>query len=214
MLRFLCAAICAAFLSLAGCSSGDQGGLVVPPPRHEAGAELIEQLRGGGYALVARHANSPAGQEDASGLSEGCNLAPGRGLDAVGREQAATMNKFLTDEGIPVLKAYTSDLCRAWDTASLAIGAAVFPHPAQKTTDADVIAKFKKDIEVELAANPGQNILLTSHSNVAPLYGARARADEEELPSGVLYAVSPATWETVTRIDLRDEYGPGSVSPQ
>ena len=201
MLRILCAAIAAAFLCVS-CSNEAE-------PSPEAAA--LEQLRAGGFVLVLRHANSPSGQEDAQGRTEGCQLADGRGLDAEGLKQAEAVAGFIAAERIPVTAVYTSDLCRSWDTATIGFGAAT-PHPAQKTTDADLIAAFKKEVEAELAETSGGNIALVSHSNVAPLYGAEALATEEELPSGVVYMVDPSDWGTRTRIDLREGYNSQSVT--
>ena len=146
-------------------------------------------------------------------MTEGCNLQTGRGLDAEGFFQARQIGEWLKREAVPVLKAYTSDMCRSWDTARLSAGGApVIPHGAQKTTDSAVIAAFKKEIEAELKANPGQNIMLVSHSNIAPFYGAKADADEEEVPSGAIYAVKPPKWRNAIRIDLIVDVGPQTVT--
>jgi len=76
----------------------------------------------------------------------------------------------------------------------------VEPSDAQMTTEPAVIAAFKKEIEGELDGAPGGNILLVSHSNIAPLYGAYADEGEEEVPSGFLYIVSPEDWTAKGRI--------------
>ncbi len=181
---------------------------------HEnADTDIFAALQTGGYALVMRHANSPGGQKASVGLSSGCELAPGRGLDAEGLYQARAMGEILRENEVVILKAYTSRMCRAWDTAALTAGGApVESHASQVSTDGDVVAAFKADVAAELAANPGQNIILSSHSNIAPLYGATARADEEEVPSGVVYVVDPEDWHVVARIDLVAKIEPASVA--
>ncbi len=171
--------------------------LAAPAAAAEDGAQkaAFDILRAGGNVLVMRHANSPGGQKAAVGMTEGCVLGEGRGLDGIGFYQARRLGELLAEEAVPILKAYTSDMCRAWDTARLVAGSApVEPHPAQKTTNPDAIAQFKKEIEAELAANPGTNIILSNHSNIAPLYGAILGEDEEEIPSGNIYVVRPPEW--------------------
>ncbi len=192
MKRLLCAAFAAAFLPLAA---------ALPASAEEAtdrALTVFDLLRSGGNVLVMRHAHSPGGQKASVGMTEGCTLQPGRGLNAEGLVQARALGELLSEENIPILKAYTSDMCRAWDTARLVAGEApVIPHPAQKTTDPETIAAFKKQIESELTANPGQNIILASHSNIAPLYGAIVLKKEDELPEGVINVVRPSEWNGV-----------------
>lgn len=204
MLRFLCAAFCAAFCSgfLASCAS------VAAPRENEAAASVaFEALKRGGYVIVMRHANSPGEQQGAVGLSKGCKLAPGRGLDAEGFFQARAIGEILKENAVPILKAYTSPMCRSWDTAALAAaGAPVETSPSQVSEKpADVVA-MKAKVAAELAAHPGTNIILSSHSNIAPLYGAATRGREKEVPSGVIWLVHPSDWRAIARVDLLVRY--------
>ncbi len=199
-MRILCAAICAAFLS--GCASAQ-----APRVNEAASSVAFEAVKRGGYVLVMRHANSPGDQLGAVGLSAGCTLAPGRGLDAEGFFQARALGEILKENGVPVLKAYTSPMCRSWDTAGLAAGGAqVEPHPSQVSTKPADVSAMKKRVAAELAKNPGTNIILSSHSNIAPLYGATARKGEKEVPSGVIWLVHPSDWQAIARIDLSVRY--------
>ncbi len=208
MLRVLCAALGAAFLAAAMTAAPADAA-----EREDLDAAAFNLLRGGGNVLVMRHANSPHDQLAPVGMTESCTLQPGRGLDAKGLFQARALGEFIRTKGIPILKAYTSDMCRAWDTARLVAGGApVIPHAVQKTTDPASIAAFKKQIEAELAANPGQNIILSSHSNIAPLYGAAPAADEAEIPSGTIFVVRPPAWESAIRIDLVVGVAPQTVT--
>ncbi|MEM8770071.1 MAG: histidine phosphatase family protein [Pseudomonadota bacterium] len=187
----------------------------IPPELGHARADdgleehvAFKNLENGGYVLVMRHAHSRSGQESSSAVSAGCILDPGRGLDERGRRQVSLWQDFMERENIPVAKAYTSNRCRAWDTAR-ALSSAVEPHPSQTTTDSAAIAAFKKQIEAELRDQPGVNIALVSHSNIAPLYGAKVRPGERELPEGVMSVIDPASWSTIARIAIRDaEDGP------
>lgn len=200
MVRVLCAALGAAFLT--ACVSSP-----APRPNEAAASVAFEALKRGGYVIVMRHANSPSGQAGAVGLSKGCTLAPGRGLDAEGFFQARAIGEILKAEGVPVLKAYTSPMCRSWDTAALAAaGAPVEPHPSQVSDKPADVAAMKAKVAKQLAANPGKNIILSSHSNIAPLYGATARGREDEVPSGVIWLVHPGDWKAIARIDLQVRY--------
>jgi phosphohistidine phosphatase SixA len=204
MLRVLCAAIAAALLVLpVHAQDADQ-----PAPLSDPSDNFFAQLRGGGHVLVMRHGKSPHDQIAAVGMTQGCNLGEGRGLSAEGFAEARSLGVFLAETGVPILKAYTSDMCRAWDTARLVAGGApTLPHGAQKTTDQKIIAAFKKQIEAELAVNPGVSILLVSHSNIAPLYGAAICEGEDELPEGLISVVDAATWQTIARISANGDVG-------
>ncbi len=171
---------------------------------HDGGDFVFDLLREGGFVLVMRHADSPHNQVGAVGLSEGCRLQDGRGLSAKGFVQARQIGELLAEQRVPVLKAYTSRMCRAWDTAALAAaGAPVLPNDSQMTTNPGAINTFKSEIEAELAANPGSNIALVSHSNIAPLYGAIVRPDENELPQGAVSIVRPASWNGLDGVMVR-----------
>ena len=163
-------------------------------------SELLERLRQGGLVLVLRHGDSPHDQSAAVGLSKDCRLGEGRGLSAKGLARSRRLGSLLVESDVALLKAYTSRMCRSWDTAQLIAGAAsVIPAAAQMTTDPAIIAEFKKEIEIEISAHPGQNIMLVSHSNIAPLYGAYAADDEAEVPSGYVFVVDPNTWNALGR---------------
>lgn len=209
-MRLLCAAFSAAFFFVTSPAIAQE----LAPTAEAVLEKAFDILRDGGGVLVLRHANSPGGQKASVGLADGCILQEGRGLDAEGLYQARYFGEWLKAEEVPILKAYTSDMCRAWDTALLAAGGAeVIPHPAQKTTDPDAIESFKKEIEAELAANPGHNIMLVSHSNIAPLYGAAADEGEEEIPSGAIFVVKPPKWEELrARVDLTVNAAPQTVT--
>jgi phosphohistidine phosphatase SixA len=199
-MRIYCAALAAAFLG--GCASTQ-----APRVNEAASSVAFEAVKRGGYVLVMRHANSPDGQPGAVGLSKGCTLAEGRGLDAEGFFQARALGEILKQNGVPVLKAYTSKMCRSWDTAALAAGGApVEQHPSQISTNPEDVAAMKTQVAADLAANPGTNIILSSHSNIAPLYGATARKGEDEVPSGVIWLVHPGDWQAIARIDLAVRY--------
>lgn len=182
---------------------------------------VIDQLRTGGNIIVMRHATSPSGQKAAIGMTEGCTLAPGRGLSAQGFYEARFIGEWLTENGVKIDKTYTSDLCRSYDTARLAAVAGngpVIPREEMKSDDPKVAEAFKAALEAELLAAPAANILLVTHSNITPLYWSGPREGEEETPSGRIHVVrnigrahggGEETW-SVVRIDVDPEV---SASP-
>lgn len=200
MVRFLCAALAAAFLG--ACATAP-----IVRENEAAASVAFEALKRGGYVIVMRHANSPSNQIAPVGLSKGCTLDPGRGLDAEGFFQARAIGEILKAEGVPILKAYTSKMCRSWDTAALAAaGAPVEPHPSQLSEKPADVAAMKAKVAAELSQHPGTNIILSSHSNIAPLYGATTRGREKEVPSGVIWLVHPSDWQAIARVDLLIRY--------
>ena len=162
----------------------------------------IEQLRAGGNIIVMRHATSPGGQPSSIGMTEGCTLAPGRGLSAWGFFEARYAAEWFAQNGIKIDKTYSSDLCRSYDTARLVSSAGAGPvilRNEMKSDDPEVASKFKAALEAELSAEPGANILLVSHSNITPLYWSGPLEGEDETPSGRIHVVKSG--ETI-RIDL------------
>jgi len=161
----------------------------------------MANLAGGGSVILMRHAHSPSGQDSTIGMTEGCALGEGRGLDAKGFFQARFIGNFLKSEGAPITAAFASDMCRTWDTARLvAAGTPVMASEALKTTDVIIIENFKQIISTSLAGNPRGNILLVTHSNIVPLYADWG--SEDEIPSGVILIVDPADWTVRDKINL------------
>lgn len=164
--------------------------------------QTSDLLRQGGNIIVMRHATSPAGQKAAAGMTEGCTLAPGRGLSAQGFFEARFIGEWLAENGVKIDKTYTSDLCRSYDTARLVAAAGngpVIPREEMKSDDPAVATAFKKELDAELAAAPNSNILLVNHSNVAPLYWSPPLEGEDETPSGRIHVVHG---DDVIRIDM------------
>lgn len=148
--------------------------------------------RDGGNVIVMRHATSPSGQNASVGMTEGCELQPGRGLNTKGFAEARFIGEWLAANGARIDRTYTSDICRCWDTARLVAAAGagpVIPRAEMKSDDPTVANAFKREIETELAASPRSNILLVTHSNITPLYWAGPKEGEEETPSGRAHVV-------------------------
>jgi broad specificity phosphatase PhoE len=162
---------------------------------------VMADLAKGGAVILMRHANSPSDQVGSVGMTEGCTLQAGRGLDAKGFFQARFIGEFLSSNRVPIGAAFTSDMCRCWDTARLvAAGAPVAPVPALKSTNASEIDVFKAAVSALVAEKPAENILLVSHSNIVPLYADWTST--EEIPSGVVLIVDPKTWKIKDKLNM------------
>ena len=113
-----------------------------PPPKRSLKTVLIA-LSAGGQVILMRHANAPNGQAASVGLTAGCDFSDGRGLDAKGFFQARFIGEFFRTQQIPIAMAYTSDVCRAWDSARLiAAGVPVVVEPALRSTNRSEIDSF------------------------------------------------------------------------
>lgn len=175
-------------------------------------AAVMADLREGGALIVMRHATSPAGQKAVIGMTDGCTLAPGRGLNAQGFSEARATGEWLAENGVRIDRTYTSDMCRSYDTARLVAAAGngpVIPRAELKSDDPDVADAFRRELAAELARDPTATILLVTHSNITPLYGAGPLAGEKETPSGRVHVLSldaggaPGDFRLTARIDIK-----------
>jgi phosphohistidine phosphatase SixA len=92
-------------------------------PESPQGAALIERLRGGGFVIFLRHADT-GGEPCDSGYRIG-ERSGQRNISAGGRRQAVEIGRRFEALGIPVeAPVLTSPVFRARDTAELAFGAA------------------------------------------------------------------------------------------
>ena len=162
---------------------------------------VIADLASGGNIILMRHANSPTRQSSSIGMTEGCELQEGRGLDAEGFFQARFIGGFFNENSVPVSAGFTSNMCRTWDTARLVAGATpIMASDALKSTDVTLISNFKQILRATLQSNPRGNILLVTHSNIVPLFADWE--SETEIPSGVILIVDPETWTVKETLNL------------
>jgi hypothetical protein len=99
----------------------------VPPALAQAGAtslggrELLTALRGGGFILYFRHADTDHRQTDArTGDVEDCQSQ--RNLTDQGREDARAVGQAIRALAIPIGPVLASPMCRTVETATLAFG--------------------------------------------------------------------------------------------
>jgi phosphohistidine phosphatase SixA len=157
-----------------------------------SGAELLEALKSGGLALFIRHAETELDYADqVSAVMGDCSTQ--RPLSEAGWQQARTIGKAFEALRIPVGDVYSSEYCRAWQTADLAFGR------YRKTPDlnfapaadynVEQIAAMRERMASRLAAVPkdGVNTVLVGHDD--PFEAATGIYPE---PMGVTVVLRPA----------------------
>lgn len=137
------------------------------PARELSAAELVTELRKGGYVLFFRHAATNHNENDdrARSLTDCANQ---RGLSAKGRAEAAAIGRAFAELGIPVTKVLTSPICRADETARLMFGKgdvslALIGDPDFPSTDQRRYQQLKALFTTPLRA--GDDLALSSHGN-------------------------------------------------
>src|SRR5438105_1055874 len=123
------------------------------PSRELAPAQLLAELRKGGYILYFRHAATDFSQNDEKMKSfEDC--ANQRNLIDRGRSDARTAAAAIRRLGIPVERVLASPFCRTVETAQLLFGraglrvileAGVFPEEGQLDCPDGAVALFEND---------------------------------------------------------------------
>ena len=93
----------------------------IPPPGPLSGERLASALRGGGYVIYFRHAETDPVPDDANPvvLSD-CSTQ--RNLSNAGKIQAQEIGQAIARLEIPVGSVLSSPFCRALDTARIAFG--------------------------------------------------------------------------------------------
>lgn len=152
-----------------------------------AAADLVEALRGGGYNIYFRHAQTDWSNPDRiekAGDWTSCDPSRARQLSAAGREAARAVGEAMRALDIPVGRVLASPYCRAVDTARLmALG------EVETTTDVmniraaeyvggrDTVVRTAREL-LSTAPAPGTNTVIAAHGNVAraatPVYPGEA----------------------------------------
>lgn len=87
-----------------------------------ATADIIQQLRGGGYVLFMRHGNSDISHTDRLPKVDLNDCSTQRPLTKEGRKIAAYVGNEIRKAGIPLGEIISSPMCRAKDSALAAFG--------------------------------------------------------------------------------------------
>jgi phosphohistidine phosphatase SixA len=136
-----------------------------------SGAQLVSALRQGGYIIFFRHAQTEKDYADqVSAVMGKCDTQ--RMLSEEGWKQSRMIGEGFEKLKLPVGKVYSSEYCRAWQTADLAFGryekvtGLNFPKAAEYT-EAQT-AQMRSGIMPMLTAPPapGTNTVIVGHDDV------------------------------------------------
>ena len=139
------------------------------PSRELPPAELLSELRKGGYVLYFRHTSTDFNQNDENMKSfEDC--ANQRNLIDKGRAEARAVGAAIRELGIPVERVLASPFCRTVETAQLMFGRAEKMQEVRGGPSAPAgserYAGLRKILATPIGA--GSNLAITSHGN--PFY--------------------------------------------
>jgi phosphohistidine phosphatase SixA len=168
------------------------------PAREAAPAEVLSELRKGGYILYFRHAATDFSQNDSNMKSyEDC--AGQRNLIDKGRADARAVGAAIKHLGIPVGAVLASPFCRTVETAQLAFGRAEKTQEARggpaAPTDSDRYAPLRKILITPVQKSA--NLAVVSHAN--PFYSV---AGPPYLAEGEAAVIRPlgSSFEVFARI--------------
>jgi phosphohistidine phosphatase SixA len=171
-------------------------------------AEIIDALRAGGNVIVFRHGATHADQADTDPLNPD-NIAKQRQLNAKGEEAAKALGDAFKQIGVPVSKAITSQINRAYQTAKLA-GFDNVEKSADVTEGGQVVspnennrraAAFRK--LASTVPQAGTNVVVVSHKpNVIDAFGK----DWFEIKEGEATIFKPdgTAYKVVARVQMDD----------
>ena len=133
-----------------------------------------------GSVVLFRHANAP-GVGDPPGFQlDRCSTQ--RNLDAEGRAQARRIGEAFRQRGIPVAKVWTSEWCRARETAQLAFPDQASAQPAFNSFFGDAERRRVQTAEALSLlgrwAGPGVLVVVTHQVNITALTGQGASSGE------------------------------------
>ena len=140
--------------------------LFVSPASAQPGAELLSQLREGGYVLYLRHTSTDFSQNDSRMTSfEDC--ASQRNLTDQGRDEARAIGEHVKRLKIPIGEVLASPFCRTMETARLAFGKATATNdvrggPAQ-ADDPNRYAPLRKLLST--GSRKAKTVVISSHGN-------------------------------------------------
>ncbi len=168
------------------------------PTRIIPKAELLSELRKGGYIIYFRHTSTDFSRDDSRSQSDD-DCANQRPLTDRGREEARQIGGAIRDLGIPIGAVLASPRCRTVETAMLAFGraektGAVRGGPAI-TSNPDRYEELRKILSTQL--KPGANLVISSHGN--PFY---ATAGAPYLAEGEAAVIRPLgkDFEIIARV--------------
>lgn len=183
-----------------------------------SGEPLVQALRGGGFNIYFRHAQTDWSQHDTireHGDWESCDPERVRQLSANGRDTARAVGEAMRALAVPIGRVLASPYCRTMQTAELmGYGSATPTTDVMNLRAADFFGGTDAIVataRVLLSTPPpdGTNTLISAHGNVAqaatPVYPGEAEAivirPEGESRFEVVARISPQEWQR-----LREAY--------
>ena len=166
-------------------------------------ADLVRQLREGGYVLYMRHTSTDFSQNDSRMTSyEDCENQ--RNLTDKGRAEARDIGAHVKRLRIPIGEVLASPFCRTMESARLAFGKAQAMNEARggpaQPQDPSRYDGLKKLLSTHVPK--GRNVVISSHGN--PFH---AVAGPPYLAEGEIAVVEPkgdARFSVVGRIRIED----------
>jgi broad specificity phosphatase PhoE len=179
------------FAALMVCGSAMSTGQETAFEDKLSGAQLLATLKAGGNVIFIRHAATEKDFADqVSAVMGDCSTQ--RTLSEAGWQQARAIGQAFDQLQIPVGEIYSSEYCRAWQTADLAFGdyrktPDLNFEPAEDYSD-EQIAAMRARMTPHLAAKPrdGVNTVLVGHDD--PF---EAATGIYPAPMGVAFVVRP-----------------------
>lgn len=187
---------------------GGEGGDAKPAFTDKlSGVQLLNALQTGGYVIFFRHVQTEVDYADQVFAKMGY-CATQRVLGEAGWQQARQIGRTFQQLKIPVGKVYSSEYCRAWQTADLAFGRyekvpGLNFAPAEEYTEAQ-IAQMRDGLKPLLIAvpAPGTNTVIVGHDDV---FDAATGIYPE--PQGVAYILKPdggGSFEIVANMQVEE----------
>jgi broad specificity phosphatase PhoE len=168
----------------------------------------VSALREGGHVIFFRHAQTEVDYADQVFARMG-HCATQRMLSEEGWQQARAIGQAFETLAIPVGQVYSSEYCRAWQTADLAFGryekvSGLNFAPSEDYTDQQV-AEMRNGLMPLLTAMPASaiNTVIVGHDDV---FEAATGIYPE--PQGVAFVVKPdgqGSFEIVANLEV-DEW--------
>lgn len=154
-------------------------------------AQSVSALKEGGYVLYMRHASTEKDYADQV-TADVTNCSTQRTLSEKGWNEAETIGSAISILGIPVGALYSSEYCRAWQTARIAFGVPIkmaeFNFAPVETMDAEQTEEVSAAVTPYLSSIPAgrTNTVIVAHDD--PFEAATGIYPE---PQGVVYVLKP-----------------------
>lgn len=162
----------------------------VPVENISKHAETINNLKKGGYVIFFRHTKTEPGNFDEQGLVV-TDCSTQRTLSEEGWLQARAIGKAIAAMHIPVGDVYSSEVCRAWQTADLIFGkyaknSALNLNSAKRGNETDEQKRNRAIALLSKIPPKGINTVLMSHSVIF-----EGLTNQELEPEGAAYILRP-----------------------